>query len=45
MPTCAGWLTALKAEHHPPTSLARRNISEKPCEFDPKFALAWALLS
>ena len=39
-----GLAYSLKA-NTPPTSLVRRNISEKPCEFDPKFALAWALLS
>ena len=29
----------------PPTLSAHRNISEKRCGLDPKFALAWALLS
>ena len=40
-----GLAYSLKAGAHQPTPLAHRNISEKRCGLDPKFALAWALLA
>ena len=46
MPTCAGLAyTSEDWQTHPPTPLAHRNISRDAVRLDPKFALAWALLS
>ena len=45
MPTCAAWLTALKTTSTPANSLGAQKYLKEAVRLDPKFALAWALLS
>ena len=45
MPTCAVWLTRLKTANTPANALGAQKYLREAVRLDPKFALAWALLS
>ena len=45
MPTCAVWLIILKTANSPANSLGAQKYLRGAVRLDPKFALAWALLS
>ena len=45
MPTCAALAYSLKAQNSPANSLGAQKHLREAVRLDPKFALAWALLS
>ena len=45
MPTCVGLAYSLKTANTPANSLAAQKYLREAVRLDPKFALAWALLS
>ena len=45
MPTCEVWLIHLKTANTPANALGAQKYLREAVRLDPKFALAWALLS